>query len=206
MRPRGATFLPNDLAVAPNALWVATQWCALARVDQSLGRMVAPVRLPCDAYQTMAVGAGAIWVSESLAGVYRIDAATNRVAARIHVESPTGPLVANRFLFGGGSVLVVGSWTRFGALTRRNGLARIDPSGNRASSVTPLPPGPLAVAFGESSLWVGQAGGSQVLRLDPRTGKIISRLRADIGTALAVAAGRLWTTGRHGTIHSIAIP
>lgn len=206
IRPRGATFLPNDLAVGPSALWVATQWCALARVDQRLSRVVALVRLPCDAYQTMAVGAGALWVSESLAGVYRVDPAINRVVARIHFGPPTARLVANRLLFASGSVLAVGGWTQGGAFTRRNGLARIDPSRNRVSSVTPLPSGPLAVAFGEGSLWVARARGSHVERIDPGTGKIVSHLRADIGTALAVAGGRLWTTGQDGTIHFVAIP
>ena len=46
-------FLPNDLAVGPSSVWVSTQWCAVARVDERLSHVAALVRLPCDAYQTM---------------------------------------------------------------------------------------------------------------------------------------------------------
>jgi len=71
--------------------------------------------------------------------------------------------------------------------------------------VTPLPPGDLAVAFGRHSLWVGRVGGSTVERIDPGSGRVVGRLPARVGTALAVAGGKLWTASRDGTIRQIAL-
>ncbi len=190
IRPRRATFLPTDLALGANAVWVSTEWCALARVDQRLSRVVALVRLPCDAYQTMGAGAGAIWITESLAGLYRVDVATNRVVARIHVGPLSGRLVPTRLLFARGAILAVGIWTQGGVSTRRNGLARIDPTRNRVIAVTQLPSGPLAVAYGKGSLWVARIGGSSVDRVDPSTGRLLRRFDSRIGVALAVAGQR----------------
>jgi streptogramin lyase len=198
-----AAFLPNDVAVGADSVWVSTEWCALTRLDARLQRAIASVRLPCDAYQTMAFGAGALWISESLAGTYRIDPATNRVTARIRIGPRTGRLVPIRFLFARGGVLAIGAWTRGGSLTGGNGLVRLDPSRNRVEAVTPLPPGQLAAAVGDGELWVAHVGGSTVERIDPRTGRTTSRIHGKVGIALAFAAGRLWTADRDGTIRPL---
>jgi streptogramin lyase len=200
---RYAAFLPNDVTVGAGSAWVSTEWCALTRVDAHLSRPIGSVRLPCDAHQTMAFGAGALWISESLAGVYRIDPATNRVAARIQIGPRTRRLVPVRFFFARGSVLAVGAWTRGGALTGANGLARLDPAGNRAAAITPLPPGQLAAASGQGALWVARVGGSSVERIDPATGRMTGRVRARVGTTLAFADGRLWTADRNGTLRPV---
>jgi hypothetical protein len=200
---RYAAFLPNDVVVGAGSVWVSTEWCAVARVDERLHRAVAHVRLPCDAYQTMAFGADALWISESLAGVYRVDPASGRISARIQLGPRTGRLVASRFLFARGSVLVVGVWTRGGALTGGNGLARLNPQSNRVERVTPLPSGQLTAAFGKRALWIARVGGSSVERIDPRTGRVLGRRRASVGTALAVAGGRLWTADRDGSIRPL---
>jgi streptogramin lyase len=198
-----AAFLPNDVTVGAGSVWVSTEWCALTRVDAHLSRPVGSVRLPCDAYQTMAFGAGALWISESLAGVYRIDPATNRVAARIQIGPRTRQLIPVRFFFARGSVLAVGVWTSGGALTGANGLARLDAAGDHVEAITPLPPGQLAAAFGKGALWVARVGGSSVGRIDPGTGRVTGRVRATVGTALAFADGRLWTLDRNGTLRPL---
>ena len=53
------------------------------------------------------------------------------------------------------------------------------------------------------ALWVGRVGGSSVERIDPSTGRVSGRLLAKVGTALAVAGGRLWTADRNGTIRRL---
>jgi streptogramin lyase len=200
---KSAAFLPNDVAVGADSVWVSTEWCALSRLDARLHRAVASVRLPCDAYQTMAFGEGALWISESLAGTYRIDPATNRVTARIQIGPRTGRLVPIRFLFARGIVLAIGARTRGGALTGSNGLARLDPSRNQVESVTPLPSGQLAVAGGGGALWVAHVRGATVARIDPRTGRTASRIHGRVGIALALAAGRLWTADQDGAIRPL---
>lgn len=55
-----AAFLPTDVTVGGGGVWVATEWCSIARIDEQLSGPVAQTRLPCDSYETMAFGAGAL--------------------------------------------------------------------------------------------------------------------------------------------------
>jgi hypothetical protein len=203
--PRDNAFLPEAVAVGRRAVWIATERGVVARTDRQLSRLVATVRLPFDAFGGVAVGARAVWLAESLAGVYRIDPRTNRVVARIHVPLSAGRFDAERVVPAAGKVLVVGGTTSANVLTNRNRLARIDPLRNRVDAVTPLPSGPLAVTFGEGSLWVAPFGSSTVDRVDPRTGKLVARFRGEIGTALAVAGGNLWTAFPNGTLRQLGV-
>ena len=92
-------------------------------------------------------------------------------------------------------------------MTNRNALARIDPRSNRVTALTPLPSGPLTVAFGAGSLWVAPLppfGGSTVDRVDPSTGRIEGRLGGRIGSLIAVADGHLWTITSEGVLRRLA--
>src|SRR5205823_3795644 len=100
----------------------------------------------------------------------------------------------------GGSVLVLGNRTVRGVFTNRFYLARVDVLRSRADVVTPLPPEPHAFTCGAGSFWLGHSGGSTLERIDPRTGMVVARRRAQIGTALAYAGGRLWTAFSDGTV------
>jgi streptogramin lyase len=203
--PGDDAFLPSDVAVGSNALWVSTARGALARIDLRVSRVVAMVRLPVKGGE-IAVGDGAVWLAQGLGGVYRVDPRTNRVSARIGIGPPTGRFAVDRPLVGGGKVLAVGAWTRGDVLTGRRGLARIDPRRNRLEAVTPLPSGPLAVAFGNGSLWSAVVGGSVVERIEAMTGEVIDHIPADNVSALAVAGGHVWTASRDGTIRRLAAP
>jgi len=203
--PGDDAFLPFDITVGRNAVWVSTARGALARVDLRVSRVVAMVRLRVKGGE-IAVADGAVWLAEGLGGVYRVDPSTNRVSARIRIGPPTGRLAVDRPLVGGGKVLAVGSWTRGDVLTGRRGLARIDPRRNRLEAVTPLRSGPLAVAFGKGSLWSARVGGSTVERIEARTGKLVGRFRADDVRALAVAGGAVWIATRDGTIGRLGTP
>jgi streptogramin lyase len=203
--PGDEAFLPFDIAVGRNAVWVSTARGALARVDLRVRRVAAMLRLHVKGGE-IAVGDGAVWLAQGLAGVYRVDPRTNRVSARIRIGPATGRFAVDRPLMGGGKVLAIGSWTQGDALTGRRGLARIDPSRNRLEAVTPLASGPLAVAFGKGSLWSARVGGSSVERIEARAGKVVGRFRADDVSALAVAGGHVWTATRDGTIRRLAAP
>jgi streptogramin lyase len=184
--PGDDAFLPFDIAVGRNAVWVSTARGALARVDLGVSRVAAMLRLPVKGGE-IAVGDGAVWLAQGLRGVYRVDPRTNRVSARIRIGPATGRLAVDRPLMGGGNVLA------------------IDPNRNRPEAVTPLASGPLAVAFGKGSLWSARVGGSSVERIEAGTGKVIGRFSTDDVSALAVAGGHVWTATR-GTIRRLAAP
>ena len=151
----------------------------------------------------MTVAPRALWLAESLLGVYRVDLQTDRVVARIRIPVNAGSLDSTQIFLGAGKVLVVGTESAGTVLTNRNGLARLDPKSNRVEGVTPLPSGPLAVTFGKGSLWVARFDGSTVERIDPASGKVVDRIHARIGMALAVVGDRLWTASANGTIRQI---
>lgn len=194
---RDNAFVPFAVAVGGGAVWVATDRGALARADLGLTHVDATVRLPFDAFGGMAAGPNAVWLGESLAGIYRVDRRTNRVTARIRIGrfDATDPILC------GGNVLVLGVWTKDGALTRRFSLARV--LRDRAEIIAALPPEPYAFTCSVGSLWVGQSAGSTLMRIDPRTGTVLGRRHARIGMALAFAGGHLWTAFADGTVRQL---
>ncbi len=197
-------FLPFDVGVGANAVWVSTGRGALARVDLRVSRVQAMVRLPGEATGEVAVGGGGVWLAESLLGVYRVDPTTNRVAARIRIRRSTGRFAVDKPVLAGARVFAAGSWTRGDVLTDERGLVRIDARRNRVQSITPLPSGPVVIASGQGSLWVARLGGSSVERVSTATGKVTGRFRAHAVAGLAVAGGHVWTATGDGTIHQIA--
>lgn len=204
---RDNAFLPEAVAVGGNAVWVATDRGALARADLRLGHVLSTVRLPPEAFGDpfggMALGAGAVWLAESLAGVYRVDPRTSRVAARIRIPLRKGRFDATKVIPCGGAVLVLGARTSGGALTSQNVLARIRLPRNTGAALTPLPAGPLEATCGAGLLWVARPEASSIERIDPRSGRVVGRRPARMGTALAFAGGRLWTVTRGGTVRQL---
>jgi len=200
---RDNRFLPEDVAAGAGAVWIVTDRGALARVDPSLRRVISTVRLPLDAFGGMAAGRGRVWVSESLAGVYRVDPRTRPAVARIRIPLAAGRFDAGMVVPAAIGVLVIGDETSGGVYTGRNVLVRVGYRDGEVKGFSPLPPGPLSVAFGKGSLWVARSGGSSVERIDPRTGRPVRRVRAKIGSALAFAGDSLWTIFLDGTLRRL---
>lgn len=202
---RDNAFLPEQVAVGDGSVWVASDRGALARADPHLRRLTAMVRLPSDAFQAIATAPGTVWLSESLLGLYRVSAKTNRVVARIPIGPADGRFVPVQLLPAGKWLLAIGEWTNAGTLTKRDGLVRLDPARNRVEAVTPLPPGQLTAAYGGGSLWVGRVNSALLEKIDPDSGKVLRRLRARVGLALAFAGGSLWTSFRDGSLHRLPL-
>jgi streptogramin lyase len=202
---RDNAFLPESVAVGRDSVWVVSDRGAIVRADPRLHRTVATLRMPPNAFGDpvggMAVDARGVWSAESLAGVYRVDQQTNRVSAKIRVPLTTGKFDAVQVFPLAGQVLALGVETSGGTLTQRNVLARIDANHKRVEGTTSLPSGPLVATTGAGSLWTARLGGSTVERIDPRTGRVVARIRARVGNALAVAGDHLWTAspGRPGS-------
>lgn len=201
---RDNAFLPQTVAVGSRAVWVDSDRGALVGADPRLRRTVASLRTPPDAagdtVSGIAAGAGSVWLAESLAGVYRVDERAKRIAAKIRVPLAAGKFDATEIFPTAGRIVALGVKTSGGALTQRNVLARIDPNRNQVEGITSLPSGQLVATTGAGSLWVAPVGQSTVERLNPRTGRVLTRFRAQVGTALAVAGGHLWTSSAGGVI------
>jgi streptogramin lyase len=201
---RDNAFLPEAVAVGRDSVWVVSDRGAIVRADLRLHRAVASLRMPPDAFGDpvggIAADTGGVWSAEGLAGVYRVDQQTNRISAKIRVPFPTGQFDAVQVFPLAGQVLALGVETSGGTLTQRNLLARIDANHNRVEGITSLPSGRLVATTGAGSLWVARFGGSTVERIDPHTGRVVARLRARAGTALAVAGGHLWTVSPRGVV------
>lgn len=198
-------FLPEQVAVGGGAVWVASDRGALARADPRLRRLTAMLRLPSDAFQAIATAPGTVWLSESLLGLYRVSTKTNRVVARIPIGPAGGRFVPAQLIPAGKRLLAVGEWTNAGTLTDRNGLARLARAHNRVEAVTPLPAGQLTAAYGGGSLWIGRVNTDMLEKIDPGSGRVVRRLHARVGVALAFAGGRLWTVLRDGSLQRLAI-
>jgi streptogramin lyase len=204
---RDNAFLPQTVTVGSRAVWVDSDRGALVGGDPRLRRIVASLRTPPgaagDTVDGIAAGAGGVWLAESLAGVYRVDERTKRIDARIRVPLAAGKFDATKIFPTDGRILALGVKTSAGVLTQRNVLARIDANHNRVEGITSLPSGQLVATTGEGSLWVARVGQSTVERLDPHTGRVLTRFRAQVGTALAVAGGHLWTSSAGGVVRQV---
>lgn len=200
---RDDAFLPVAIAVGGDGVWVATDRGALARTDPHLQHVLAMLRLPPDAFQTMAAVPGGVWLSESLLGLYRVSTKTNTVVARIPIGPANGRLVPIQLIPAGKQLLALGEWTNASAATNRNGLAHLDPTRNHVAAVTPLPAGQLTSAYGAGSLWVGRVNATSLAQIDPRSGKTLRQLHVRVGRMLAFAGGALWTAFGDGTLQRV---
>jgi streptogramin lyase len=201
---RSNAFLPEAVVVGDGSVWVATDRGALVRADPRLRRLTGTLRLPPEAFQTIATVPGAVWLSESMLGLYRVNSNTNRVVARIPIGPAQGRLDVGQLIPAGKRLLALGEWTSGGTLTGRNGLARLNTIHNRVQGIIPLPAGQLVAAYSAGSLWVGRSEGRLLERIDPANGRILQRLRAPVGVQLAVADGQVWTISRDGSLHRLA--
>lgn len=192
-------FLPFDVVVGENAVWVSSGRGALARVDLGVGRLEAMVRLPGKATGELAASRRGVWVAESLLGIYRIDPATNRVSARIKIGPRTRRFAVDRPVVGGGWVLAIGSRTRNDVLTDERGFARIDPTRNRLRSITPLPSGRSRSRSGRVRFgWRGSVDrrSSASRRAQARSAAVFRRMTSGRSRSPTAASGQPVGGGR----------
>ena len=57
--------------------------------------------------------------------------------------------------------------------------------------------GPAALASGEGSVWVANAGAMTVSRIDPRTNEVVATIElGNVPSGIAVADGFVWVTAQ----------
>jgi YVTN family beta-propeller protein len=139
----------------------------------------------------IASGAGSVWVVNSDDGtVSRIDPFARRVTATI----PIGGRNLVRLAFSGGSVWVVRD--DYDTLKHGGELIRIDPRMNRIASRTVLGKnicGSFGLAASDDAIWVTADAQQKVIRIDPTTGRIVTRIKLK-GPPISPAfvKGSLW--------------
>jgi streptogramin lyase len=200
VRLRGANFPDPTFAVAGGgALWVAARTTGtLSRVDPRAGKLVATLKVP-SAVDDLLFADGSLWVASfdpnrcagdrCFSRLTRIDPRTNVVSAAFDVDSPVG------LAYGYGSLWVVNHRTaRISRLDPRTGMAT-------ATIGVRLPgeglfEGPEQVAAGLGGVWVTQP--DVVTRIDPRTNKVVARIRFPRGSepaTFALGPDALWVVG-----------
>jgi YVTN family beta-propeller protein len=191
--PSRQVINPGDLAVGPDAVWVAIG-ASLYRVVPGLAGTAVThpfATLPLDGLiGDVVTAAGSVWVDDTVHGtVYRYAAATGRLAATVHVGGTAGVMAA-----GDGGVWVADPDART--------VSRISVRRNHVDLVVRVPVAPTHLATTGDRLWA-TGGTDGVLVIGPG-GRVRSVPVAGQPTGLAAAGGSVWvaSTGA-GTLSRI---
>jgi virginiamycin B lyase len=171
------------LTTGAGAIWQTDyEHDALLRIDPVTGKVVASIPVGLQPLGVV-VTAGAVWVAdEHSEAVTRVDPKTNSVVATIPI-GPPGPAGPQIMTAGPGGVWV--------DVPNMGEVVRIDAATNTVGLRVPLD-GP--VASDGKQVWIsGPNGLSQVVRIDPVSGKVITTVDLETGAGnLAVGLGSVW--------------
>jgi YVTN family beta-propeller protein len=170
-------FGPCALTYGAGSMWVEdTNSSTVSRLSATSGKRTAVIHvglLP----QDIAFADGSAWVTASGgSSLERIDPARNRVVRRWSFSGASGVVAAF------GSIWVAGS----------NGVLRVDPATNRATTTVQTEAGAVWTAASDDAVWVTGIAG--LVRIDPRTNTVVKTIRFG-GTVLGdpdVVAGSVW--------------
>jgi PAS domain-containing protein len=196
--PLGAT--PESLVAGFGRLWIGDQGHRMTVVEAG-NRRRASIGLPVDP-QYLASGAGGVWVFDGLARLLKIDPGSPQVhrsrrlwSCRLAGESGALPAC------GGGGVVIAGGRVWVGeapdaAYAAPHGiLVQLDPGDLRQVGRIPgVTIGQLGAGIG--GVWsIGAAGGLEMDRVDPATGRVERQAlgSANRATNIVSAFGFIWT-------------
>jgi TIR domain len=187
----GTKSQPAAVAVGAGAVWVANKGSKTAwRIDPATNKIAAKVSIGANQHSA-AITHDAVWMGR-VDAVYRIDPATNAVVNRLAVSA---------------YALAAGEGAVWAGLFDE--ICKIDPTTDRVAFRVPLVNGGQ-VAAGAGSVWItASPWGAQrvdlrdpsvLLRMNPQTGLIVSRIRLGAeshlwGAAVAVEDGAVWVAG-----------
>jgi virginiamycin B lyase len=172
---------PRPLAIGVGSLWLLTdERGTLARFDPTTNAAVAEAYLASGS-NALAFGQGALWATSAAGNLLtRINPNTNLIVETIAVgKAPRAVAV------GEGAI-----WTlNQGDAT----VSRVDPKTNKTTDTITLGPIGAAgeIAAGEGSVWVS-AGGTPLIRLDPRINLVVQQFTGTGGGGVVVGQGSLW--------------
>lgn len=195
----GALALPGEgivqLVAGPGGTLWALGHSRVFRIDTRSGRVAARISLPGRGeVGTLTVADNGVWLLRGDV-VLRIDPVGDRVTAALPAGGFEGLTV------GPAAVWLWGP-----------GLARVDLRTGRLARLPTPSEGP--VALDASGLWTAccgaqdaQPGRPQVLRVDPRSGRVLARVRLpepwEQVTTIVAGAGSVWAGGQAGVLWRI---
>jgi streptogramin lyase len=192
---------PASVAVGDGAVWVVNDDAGtVSKVDIERGEVVGiPIELPSTSDgDSIAVGDGRVWVVTPDQGrIVPIDASSGRRGRAI--APPDG--TAEELAFGEGGLWVVGD---AGTVTR------LDPASGEAGEPVKVgrrfPPDTDVfrgeIAVGEGAVWVAGLDDETVVRVDPRSGRVVKTIRFEDGIEgdLAAGGGAVWVIDESGQL------
>jgi serine/threonine protein kinase len=199
---------------------IAPKVDSLQRIDPKTNRLRATIRVG-HRLDTVATGAGRVWVgSVDDHSVLGIDPDTNEVAPRMPTPGPDSIAV------GFGAVFVAnneGTLIRFDPSTLDvkyfsnlayssvavgegaiwtvgpRGLVHVNRENRVVNTISRIGSSALAVVTGGGAVWVLDWKLRNLWRVDPRTDRVVKRIRLRFGPAgLAFGLGRVWVTNYDG--------
>ena len=176
--------IPSAVAVGADSVWVASLGSkTLTRIDARTRALQSTIPLTATA-TGVAFGYGSLWTANGILGTAsRIDPDVNAVTASVPV--------APRSTAGTVAVGEGGIWFASGIGT----VAKIDASRNRVVGNGIVGISPSAIAAGEGSVWVANAGDNTVSRVNPRTTGVVRTI--SVGgrpQGIAVGGGAVWVS------------
>jgi virginiamycin B lyase len=188
---------PDGIAVSKGAVWVANRdGPSVSRIDPATNRVVATIRVAprracCADHMSVATGGGKVWVAVPNGDVVvRIDPAKNAVTATVHVQGPCGFLAANART----------TWVAGGHCT--GGVTQVDAHARKPNrTVRGKMFSPIGLALASGSLWTSDLDARKIVRIDPRTRRILGRLVVGgYPVRLTAGFGSVWVQDDKGRV------
>jgi len=190
------------LAFGAGSIWLApTGSTQLVRIDPTTGRIVASIHVDASVDGAtgslgggVAYAAGAVWATRLSSGARGDVVAVNPTTNRIEGTPATVGTGPDAIVSGLGSLWVDNTSTAIGsttASTTYSSLSRIDPRTQRVTTV-PFSGTPM-IGFG--SLWIqtnAESDNGAVVRYDPATSRVITRIAIPRVAALGFGDGLVW--------------
>jgi streptogramin lyase len=187
--PVGAA--PGSIAVDPGAAWVANRGSStITRIDART-HATSTIGGFQSGLDQLAAGRGGLWATERAAGLATVDVSTLTASPPVPLVARTGvPYSAEAITYGFGA-LWIGGGLPSGLM-----LLRVDPAKDQVVARAPVGPRSLhSIAVGQGGVWVSNLLGNVVVEFEPKTLRVVRRIRIGGPTAIALGGGALWVCG-----------
>jgi streptogramin lyase len=187
------------LVATDDAIWISAD-TELDQLDPKTGDKTGAVRVPGGPCLSPAYAFGAVFSATCYAdkGLVRINPQTLEVTSSIRLPTPDLYNQEGTIAAGEGAVWVIIDGKSCEACV----LAGFDPQTLSRTHEIDLDPGAASVAVGNGFVWVSDSKGSRVLRIDPRTDKVVGETKVGgLPQYLTVDSNGVWVLNQlEGTV------